>query len=69
MVAEFDFSTALVAEDLRSDYPEHRFVALGYLGGRLYVLCFTSIAEGVRVISLRKANTREVNIYATEKAH
>jgi len=67
MAADFDFSTARVVEDRRSNYPERRFVALGYIGRRLHVLCFTPIVDGIRVISLRKANTREVKIYGKEK--
>ena len=62
-VAEFDFETALLWEDVRKAYPEPRYVALGQIGGRLHVLCFTPIREGIRVISLRKANPREVSHY------
>jgi len=58
-VAEFDFSTAVVFRDSRRDYSEDRYVALGFLADRLHVLCFTPIAEGIRVISFRKANSRE----------
>jgi len=46
--------------DARRDYGEVRRVALGYLDNRLHVLCFTDTAEGIRVISLRRANAREV---------
>lgn len=42
---------------------EPRFVAVGYIGERVYVVCFTPIEEGVRVISFRKANRREVRRY------
>lgn len=41
--AEFDWGNARYAEDLRKDYPERRFIALGLLGGRLHVICFTPI--------------------------
>ena len=34
-------------------------LALGHLGQRLHVLCFTPVAGGVCVISFRKANARE----------
>ena len=59
-VAEFDFMGATVKQDLRKAYPEARFVALGRLDGRLHALCFTPVAGGIRVISFRKANSREV---------
>lgn len=62
--AEFDFGTAVVVRDARKAYPEARFVAVGFLGRRLHVLCFTSVAGGIRVISFRKANVREVKNYA-----
>lgn len=63
LAAQFDFSTALIEEDRRKAYPETRFVALGFLGKRLHVLCFTPIAGGIRVISFRKANQREIRDY------
>lgn len=64
--ADFDWETALYSEDIRHAYPERRFVAMGYLEERLHVLCFTPIKGGVRVISFRKANLREVNRYEEE---
>ena len=62
-VADFDFGTATLTQDTRKAYPEARFVAVGYLAKRLHVLCFTPVAGGVRVISFRKANAREVRDY------
>jgi uncharacterized protein len=61
--AEFEFDSALVQQDSRKDYQELRYVAIGYLESRLHVLCFTGIDGGIRVISFRKANSREVKIY------
>jgi hypothetical protein len=63
---EFDWETAVYWEDVRQSYPEQRFVALGFLYQRLHVLCFTPIEGGVRVISFRKANPREVRRYEQE---
>ena len=65
--AEFDFEGALYAVDKRQDYGEARYIAVGMLGVRLHVLCFAETPEGIRVISFRKANTREVNRYAKAK--
>lgn len=62
--AEFDFEGALYAVDERHDYGETRYIAIGMLGVRLHVLCFAETADGVRVISFRKANAREVKRYA-----
>ena len=66
MVAHFDFATAQVSQDTRKDYPETRLVALGFVEDRLHVLCFTPLADGLRVISFRKANKREVKRYEQE---
>jgi uncharacterized DUF497 family protein len=62
--ASFEFETALVKVDTRRDYNETRYVALGFLHDRLHVLCFTETHDGIRVISFRKANDREVKRYA-----
>jgi hypothetical protein len=66
--ADFDWENAAYAEDSRFEYPERRFVALGYLDDRLHVVCFTPIYGGVRIISFRKANDREVRRYEQEAA-
>lgn len=58
-VVAFDFETAKVWQDTRKTYPDARFVALGYLDGRLHVLIFGETESGIRVISFRKANPRE----------
>ena len=69
--ADFDFVTAVRVEDKRRDYKETRIVAYGFIGVRLYVLCFKPIRGGVRIISLRKANKREIKKYeeATKTTH
>lgn len=41
-----------------------RYPAFGYIGDRLFALAFTPRAEKIHVISLRKANSREVKRYA-----
>jgi uncharacterized DUF497 family protein len=64
--ADFVWESASIARDDRQHYPEPRFVAVGYLDGRLHVLCFTPAHDGIRVISFRKANERERKRY--EKA-
>ena len=65
---DFDFETATYARDDRQEYGEARFVAIGMLADRLHVLCFTEVADGIRVISFRRANEREVKRYAQIKA-
>ncbi len=62
----FNFETAVFKQDTRYDYGEIRFRALGYLDGRMHALVFTETTEGIRVISFRKANKREVLKYEQE---
>lgn len=63
---DFDWDGAIYEVDDRRDYPERRVFALGYLGDRLHAICFTPIEGGVRVISFRKANKREIRYHAEE---
>ena len=65
-VADFDFETALYSVDDRHEYGETRIVAIGYLENRLHVLCFVETENGIRVISFRKANSREVSHYESQ---
>jgi uncharacterized DUF497 family protein len=62
-VEEFDFESATILLDNRKDYGENRQNALGFIGIRLHVLTFTRRGETLRIISLRKANAREVKSY------
>ena len=63
MAEGFDFGTAVVIRDLRKNYPEPRYYALGYVLQRLHALVFTPATGGIRVISFRKANAREGRKY------
>ena len=56
-----DFAARLhrIGEVLRQ-----QVLAIGLLHGRLHVLCFTETADGIRIISFRKANEREVKRHA-----
>jgi uncharacterized protein len=61
----FDWDTALEREDDRFDYGEVRFVAIGLIDARLYVMIFTegSDDDAVRIISLRLAEKHEMRYY------
>ena len=65
-VEGFEWETAVVHEDTRKQYSEPRFEATGLIGSRLHVMVFCRRADTVRVISLRKANSREVKNYVAE---
>lgn len=62
-VVDFEFETAIIWIDSRKTYPETRISALGLLSGRVHSLVFTETKVGIRVISFRKANKREVKRY------
>lgn len=59
----FEWDSALVVEDTRKDYGEPRYSAIGFIDDRLHVIVFTPRNDAIRVISLRKANNREVTRY------
>lgn len=53
-------------EDTRMDYGEGRFITVGYLDGRTVVLVWTPREGGKRIISMRKANEREIEKFAPD---
>ena len=65
-VADLDWNNAWIYEDTRNDYNEIRYIGFGMPGGRLHVVCFTETEQGIRVISFRKANSREVKCYEAQ---
>ena len=52
-------------EDKRTAYYEQRFITLGILHGDVVVVVHTETETEIRVISLRKANKNEQNLYFT----
>jgi uncharacterized DUF497 family protein len=63
----FDWDDAVFREDVRKAYPERRFIALGYLHARVHYICFTPKKDSIRIISLRRANKKEVAYYEQEQ--
>ena len=63
LAAELDWEAALVWVDDRFDYAELRMIALAPKTGTLYYLAFVDRGEARRIISLRRANRREVKHY------
>lgn len=51
-------------EDRRQDYGEQRFITVGVLDGRTVVLVWTPRGNARRIISMRKANEREIAHYS-----
>jgi uncharacterized DUF497 family protein len=64
MAARLEWNSALTWPDSRRVYGEPRQCGVGYIGLRLFFVTFVDRADGRRVISLRKANPREVKRYA-----
>ena len=62
-IRSFDWSTCTTFPDVRFDYDEPRLVSHGLVGARLHVAIWTPRQERVRLISLRKANQREIRNY------
>ena len=68
----FDFAEAEERLDDRFDgtsegYREERIEALGPIGNTLYVMIYTMRGEICRIISLRKAQSREVDRYVESR--
>jgi len=66
MAAELDWSGAVIYKDDRRDYGEDRYIVKGYINNRLHVLVFTPRGDNTHIISLRKANKREVTSHEQE---
>ena len=50
-------------EDLRKVYGEKRYITWAFMHGRLVVIVWTPRGAARRIISLRKANEREIQIF------
>jgi len=56
-------SVTVTFEDRRFDYGEQRFITLGLLRGELVVITTAETDEEIRVISMRKGECHEEEIY------
>ena len=63
LAGELDWEAALVWVDERFEYGEMRMVALAPKTGILYYAAFVDRGDVRRIISLRRANRREVKHY------
>lgn len=62
--AKLEWDTMWAKQDIRHDYGEVRVVGYAYIGLRLFCVVYVDRDEVHHIISLRKANLREVNQYA-----
>ena len=63
---DLDWESARYMPDLRRNYAEGRILADALIGNRLPAMVFTIRKSGLRIISLRKANNREIDRYVAE---
>ena len=63
LAGELDWEAAMVWIDDRFAYPELRMIALAPKTEILYYVAFIDRGEARRIISLRRANRREVKHY------
>ena len=62
-----DWEKVIVSQDLRHDYREMRQVGYAPKAGRLYCVVFVDRGNVRRIISLRKANKREIRDYVNAR--
>ena len=63
--AKLGWDDAWIWQDNRRDYGETRMVALGVIGERLYCAIYVGRESVRRIISLRKANNKERELYVS----
>jgi hypothetical protein len=63
---QIDWPKVMAAPDNRRSYGEERYIAATPIGDRLHVVVFTIRYGTLRIISLRKANRREIKHYETK---
>lgn len=66
MASELDWESAQLWQDTRIEYGEVRMIALALMKTRLFYVVFTDRGDYRRIISLRKANDREVKRYVSQ---
>jgi len=60
LAREIDWCDVIARPDTRRDYQELREIGYALIDDRLYCLVFTQRGDTMHIISLRKANRREV---------
>ncbi len=63
LAGRIDWPAVLAKPDARADYRVLREIGYAVIDARLYCVVFTQRGEAMPVISLRKANAREVGEY------
>lgn len=66
LATQLEWSDVMCKPDTRRDYGEVREIGYGVIDDRLYCVVFTQRGDSMHVISLRKANSREVKHYVEQ---
>ncbi len=66
LASELEWGALLAQSDTRRDYGELRMIGYAPIGARVFCVVFTDGGDQRRVISLRKANAKEVKRYARQ---
>ena len=64
--SQLEWDELLAQPDTRHDYGELRMIGYAPIGARVFCVVFTDRGGERRIISLRKANAREVKHYASQ---
>ena len=63
---DLEWATLITKTDARRNYGEVRTIGYALMGTRLFCVVFTDRDSDRRIISLRKANQREVSNYVVK---
>ncbi len=66
LASDLEWGDLLAQPDTRRDYSELRMIGYAPLGDRVFCVVFTDRGDQRRIISLRKANAKEVKRYASQ---
>ncbi|WP_066452736.1 BrnT family toxin [Castellaniella caeni] len=66
LAQEIDWHEVMTKPDTRQDYGEVREIGYAVIDDRLHCVVFTQRGDKMHVISLRKANSREVRDYVNQ---
>jgi uncharacterized DUF497 family protein len=64
MAGQFEWDTAVTWPETRENYGEDRQCGIGYIDLTLYFVAFVDRDSVRRIVSLRRANRKEVKRYA-----
>jgi uncharacterized protein len=64
--ADIDWRDLKAVHDARRNYGENRYIAAAPINGRLHIVVFTIRTNALRIISLRRANRREIRFYEAQ---